>query len=216
MAALPGGTFIMGSPDSELGRNAYEGPQHEVRVGAFRIGVYEVTMGEWGQCVADGACAAKPAADGKLPALRVSWNEARAFARWLSKKTGKAYRLPSESEWEYAARAGAPTPWNWGDRFDAARVARGEAKPVGSFDPNGFGLHDMLSNAREWVEDCYNNNFTQTPRDGSAATTGDCSHRVVRGGGFKSAPSDTRVANRIRNKPGDQIGYMGFRVAADE
>ena len=215
MAALPGGVYQMGSPEGESGRNPYEGPQHEVTVKPFRIGVYEVTVGEWGQCVADGACQAKPASDANLPVLRVSWNEAKAYARWLSGKAGKKYRLPTESEWEYAARGGTGSPWHWGASFDAGKVARGEAKPVGSFDPNAFGLHDMLSNAREWAEDCYNNNFTQTPRDGSAASNGDCSVRVVRGGGFASGSADTRVANRIRNKPGDQIRYMGFRVAAE-
>lgn len=215
MASLPGGVFIMGSPEGEPGRNPYEGPQHEVAIKAFRIGVYEVTVGEWGQCVAAGTCAAKPGSDQNMPVLRVSWNEAKAYARWLSGKTGKSYRLPTETEWEYAARAGTTGAWHWGDRFDATKLARVEVRPVGSFDPNPFGLHDMLSNAREWVEDCYANNFTETPRDGSAARNGDCSVRVVRGGGASSQPNDTRVANRIRNKPGDQIRYMGFRVAAD-
>ncbi|NWG70169.1 MAG: formylglycine-generating enzyme family protein, partial [Parvularculaceae bacterium] len=215
MASLPGGSFMMGSPEDEPGRNPYEGPQHEVTIKPFRIGVYEVTVGEWGQCVADGACEAKPGSDPNLPVLRVSWNEAKAYVRWLSGKSGKTYRLPSEAEWEYAARAGTTTPWHWGDRFDATQLARGEVKPVGSYGANAFGLHDMLSNAREWAEDCYVNNFTQTPRDGSASKTGDCSVRVVLGGGAASGPLDTRVANRIRNKPGDQIRYMGLRVAAD-
>lgn len=216
MATLPEGAFVMGSPEGEAGRNAYEGPQHEVKVKRFRIGVHEVKAGEWAACVADGACPAKrDLGDPNLPALGVSWREAKGYAIWLSKKTGKSYRLPTEAEWEYAARAGTVTAYWWGDAFDPGKVARGSVKPVGSFPPNAFGLHDMQSNAREWVEDCYVNNFTQTPRDGSAATNGDCSLRVIRGGYWSSSPADARIANRSRISQTGQPTYMGVRVAAD-
>jgi formylglycine-generating enzyme required for sulfatase activity len=179
------------------------------------MSVHEVTAGEWSACAAAGACAPKPAADQNLPILRVSWREANAYAKWLSEKTGQSYRLPTESEWEYAARGGTAGAWWWGERFEPNRLARGEVKPVGSFEANPFGLHDMLSNAREWVADCYVNNFTQTPTDGSAATGGDCSMRVIRGGAWSSPPADTRVANRSRIAVDGKPLYMGFRLAAD-
>lgn len=216
MASLPGGSFAMGSPSSEAGRNAYEGPQHEVTVKPFRIGVYEVTAGEWAACVADGACPAKRDLGGAdFPALGVSWREAQGYVKWLSKKTGKKYRLPSEAEWEYAARAGTVSAYWWGEKFDASKVARGAPKPVGGYAANAFGLYDTESNAREWVEDCYVNNFSETPRDGAAAQTGDCSLRVIRGGYWASPAGDVRVANRSRISQSSQPQYMGFRVAAD-
>jgi formylglycine-generating enzyme required for sulfatase activity len=216
MASLPGGAFVMGSPEGEAGRNAYEGPQHEVTIKRFRIGVYEVTAGEWAACVSDGACSAKrELGDPEMPALGVSWREATGYVEWLSKKTGENYRLPTEAEWEYAARAGTVTAYWWGETYDRSMMARDSVKKVGSFAANAFGMHDMHSNAREWVEDCYVNNFTQTPRDGTAARNGDCAMRVVRGGYWGSPPADTRSANRSRISQSGQPQYMGLRVAAD-
>ncbi|MEX0644706.1 MAG: SUMF1/EgtB/PvdO family nonheme iron enzyme [Parvularculaceae bacterium] len=215
MAALQGGKFLMGSPATETGRNAYEGPQHEVTVKPFAMSVYEVTVEEWAVCAADGACEAKRNSDGKLPVLGVSWREARDYAKWLSKKTGRAYRLPSEAEWEYAARAGAKTAYWWGESFKRAQVPSGAAKPVGSFEANAFGLHDVLGNAREWVEDCYVNNFAATPTDGSAAKSGDCARRVIRGGAWSSPPADMRAANRSRIDQAARPLYMGVRLAAE-
>jgi len=216
MAPLPAGKFLMGSPEDEPGRNAYEGPQREVAVPAFAVSVYEVTVSEWNACAADGVCAPKSAgADGKMPALGVSFRDAEAYANWLTRKTGRKYRLPTEAEWEYAARAGTSTAYWWGDRYDASNVATREAQPIGSAKANAFGLYDFVGNAREWVADCYVNNFTKAPVDGSAVTDGDCSRRVIRGGGWASSPVDMRVANRSRIDVGGRAGYMGVRVAAE-
>lgn len=215
MMRLAGGAFTMGSPESEYGRNAYEGPQREVSIKPFAIGAYEVTQEEWGACVADRLCAAKRA-DGALrsPTLGVSWREAQAYVKWLSVKTGKAYRLPTEAEWEFAARGGAATAYSWGEKFDRTLAARNGPMPVGSFAPNAFGLYDMHGNAREWVEDCYVNTYVGAPTDGSAVVSGDCSMRSIRGGAWSSSAADMRSANRSRINASTTAHYMGFRVAA--
>lgn len=216
MIPLPGGTFTMGSPSSEPGHNAYEGPQREVAVKPFAIGVYEVTNAEWRACVDDGACQAKPGGDeDQLPALYLSFKDAAGYASWLSKKSGRKYRLPTEAEWEYAARGGASTAYWWGDEFDRSRVATSGAVAVGSSAANGFGLYDVAANAREWVSDCYVNNFVNAPLDGSAVTDGDCGKRVIRGGAWLSGPADMRVANRSRIDIDVKSRYMGVRLAAD-
>jgi len=216
MATLPGGAFTMGSPSSEAGHNAYEGPQREVTVKSFAIGVYEVTNAEWKACVDDGACKEKPSPGAeRFPALFLSWRDAADYASWLSKKSGRKYRLPTEAEWEYAARAGAATPYWWGEKFERAKVAKDGAAAVGSLDANAFGLYDVAGNAREWVADCYVNNFTRAPTDGAAVTDGDCGRRVIRGGSWESAPADTRVANRSRIDIGVRARYMGVRLALD-
>lgn len=216
MATLPAGSFVMGSPDSEPGRNAYEGPQRMVNVPTFAIGVYEVTNAEWAACVADGVCKARRAdADGKEPVLSVSWRDADGYANWLTRKTGRKYRLPTEAEWEYAARAGSAGAYWWGDRYDASHVSTRQARAVGSADANAFGLHDVIGNAREWVADCYVNNFTKAPTDGTAVTDGDCGLRVIRGGAWTSSPTDMRIANRSRIAANSSAQYMGFRLAAE-
>lgn len=216
MMSLPAGDFLMGSPADETGRNAYEGPQHEVAIKRFAIGVYEVTSAEWNACVADGGCRRVRADDtGKLPALGVSWLDAKGYAEWLTRKTGRKYRLPSEAEWEYAARAGATTAYWWGEKFDAAKVPARQASAVGSYAPNGFGLYDVLGNAREWVADCYVNNYREAPTDGSAVRDGDCGKRVIRGGSWANSAVDIRTANRSRIDAGTGASYMGVRVAAE-
>lgn len=216
MATLPGGTFQMGSPSSEAGRNAYEGPQRDVTIKPFAIGVYEITSAEWAACAAEGTCSKKHADEtGKLPALGISWRDATAYASWLSRKTGRKYRLPSEAEWEYAARAGSTTAYWWGDKFDRSRVSTREASAVGSFEANAFGLYDVLGNAREWVADCYVNNFVKAPTDGTSVTDGDCGKRVIRGGAWSNEPVDMRTANRSRIDSGVTAQYMGVRLAAE-
>ena len=216
MTRLPGGTFLRGSPESEAGRNAYEGPQREVRVPAFAIGSFEVTREQWNACAAEGGCPDKGYSEnGRLPALGVSFREAEQFAAWLSRKTGKRYRLPTESEWEYAARGGTQSAYWWGERYESGKVATGAPAPVGSHAANGFGLHDVTGNAREWVADCYVNNYVNAPDDGRAVTEGDCGKRVVRGGAWTNPPADLRVANRSRIDAGVRAQYMGMRVAAD-
>lgn len=215
MAKLPKGSFVMGSPGDEPGRNAYEGPQREVSIRPFAIGVYEVSVAEWNACAADGACPRK-AGEEKFPALGVSFQEASAYADWLTKRTKRKYRVPTEAEWEYAARAGTVTAYWWGDHFERSRLATGSAQAVGSAEANAFGLHDILGNAREWVADCYVNNYAKAPADGSAVADGDCSKRVIRGGAWSSSPTDMRVANRSRVDVGVHAGYMGVRLAADD
>jgi formylglycine-generating enzyme required for sulfatase activity len=216
MAKLPKGTFVMGSPAAEPGRNAYEGPQRQVSVPEFAIGVYEVTVAEWNACAADGACPARSAgADPATPALGLSWREAAQYAAWLTKTTGRTYRLPTEAEWEYAARAGTVDAYWWGATFEPSRIATGAAQRVGSGDANAFGLHDVLGNAREWVADCYVNTYAKAPADGSAVSEGDCARRVIRGGAWSSSAADMRIANRSRVAVDMHAGYMGVRVAAD-
>lgn len=216
MVTLPGGVFTMGSPSSEAGHNAYEGPQRDVTLKPFAIGVYELTNSEWQACVANGACKERPSSGGDaFPALYLSWRDAGAYAAWLSKETGRKYRLPSEAEWEYAARAGTTTPYWWGEKFERAKVGNKEATAVGSFAANAFGIHDVAGNAREWVADCYVNNFSSAPTDGSAVRDGDCGRRVIRGGSWESPPADTRVANRSRIGVDVAARYMGVRLAAD-
>lgn len=216
MTRLTGGTYLRGSPESEPNRNAYEGPQREVTVPAFAIGTYEVTRDEWNACAGDGACQSKGYSEGgTLPALGVSFREGEQFAAWLSKKTGKKYRLPTEAEWEYAARGGTQFAYWWGERYETGRAATGAPAPVGSHAANGFGLHDVTGNAREWTADCYVNNYVNAPDDGGAVTAGDCGKRVVRGGAWTNPPSDLRVANRSRIDAGVRAQYMGLRVAAD-
>lgn len=216
MMPIPGGDFMMGSPGDEPGRYAYEGPQHEVTIKPFAIGVYEVTSAEWKACVDDGACPRARTDDtGKLPVLGVLWKDCEAYVAWLTKKTGRKYRLPSEAEWEYAARGGSTTAYWWGDKFDRSKVPSKAPKPVGTFAANGFGLYDVLGNAREWVADCYVNNYRSAPTDGSAVRSGDCSKRVIRGGSWVNAPVDIRIANRSRIDAGTGASYMGVRVAAE-
>lgn len=216
MARIPGGTYLRGSPEGEAGRNAYEGPQREVTVPAFAMGVYEVSRDEWNACAADGGCPDKGySVDGSMPALGVSFREGERFVAWLSKKAGRSYRIPTEAEWEYAARGGSQSAYWWGERYESGRVATGAPAAVGAHAANGFGLHDVTGNAREWVADCYVNNYVNAPDDGRAVTEGDCGKRVVRGGAWTNPPVDLRVANRSRIDAGVRAQYMGLRVAAD-
>ena len=210
MVVIPGGTFTQGSPASEEGRYSDEGPQRRVSVRPFALGVTEVTFAQWDACVSSGGCSHRPVdagwGRGSRPVINVSWNDAKAYIAWLNRKVeGRPYRLPSESEWEYAARAGTQTRYSWGDgvgrnrancdgcgsRWDGESTA-----PVGSFSPNRFGLHDMHGNVREWVEDCWNGSYSGAPRNGSAWRSGDCSRAVLRGGSWSNRPDFLRTADR--------------------
>src|SRR5689334_11194399 len=213
MMVVPAGSFMMGSPKGEPGRSADEGPQHTVTIARpFAVGRFSVTFEEWDACAADGGCNQmevlaglgkvirpyKPSDEGwgrgRRPVINVSWDDAKAYVAWLSRKTGKPYRLLSGSEYEYATRAGTQTAYPWGDaigtnnanchacgsQWDAKQTA-----PVGSFAANGFGLYDMVGNVREWTEDCYHDTYSGAPTDGSAwIEGGNCYDRVVRGGSF--------------------------------
>ena len=223
-----------------------ERPVHEVRIAApFAVSVYEVTFEEWDACVAGGGCGHRPKdghfpenserwARGNRPVVNVSWNDAQEYVAWLSREAGKPYRLLSEAEWEYAARAGSTTKFSWGDEIAPDRAnycddcqSRGRwdhksPKPVGAFAPNAFGLHDMHGNVFEWVEDCWNESYDGAPTDGSPWTSGDCEFRVKRGGSWTNSWEDghsLRSAYRSRSFNCDRHFTIGFRVArtfADE
>ena len=230
MVVVPAGRFEMGSPASESGRNGDEGPQHEVTIGAnFAVGVYEVTFDEWGACVSNGGCGGYRPADqgwgkGGRPVINVSWDDAQAYASWLSRETGEEYRLLSEAEWEYVARAGTVTRYWWGDGIGANRAncndgcgdGYANTAPVGSFDANAFGLHDVHGNVWEWVEDCWHENYARAPSNGDAwlgGRGGDCSRRVLRGGSWNYNPRILRSALRGWNDAGGRYYGNGFRVA---
>ena len=231
MVVLPSGSFTMGSPSKERGRDSDEGPQRTVRIGyQLAVGRYEVTFADWDGCVADGGCGGyEPGyrgwGGGNRPVINVSWNNAQAYVTWLNQKTGLTgrsdrYRLLSEAEWEYAARAGSQARWSFGD--DESRLGNfawfssnsgSRTQPVGGKTANGFGLYDMHGNVWEWVEDCYEAGYSEQPSDGSAFTKSSCSDRVFRGGSWYVTPRYLRSADRIRNTPGYRGDILGFRLA---
>jgi formylglycine-generating enzyme required for sulfatase activity len=220
------GYFLMGSPLTESNRWLDESPRRLVNVGrSFAIGRFAVTFDEWDACVADRGCNSYQPVDqdwgrGRRPVINVSWDDARAYVDWLSEKTGKPYRLLSEAEWEYAARAGGNTAYSWGDEIGKNNANCDgcgsqwdkQTAPVGSFPANAFGLYDMHGNVWEWVEDCYHQSYVGAPTDASAWTTGDCSLRVVRGGSWDSYPEDLRSAVRFGLTADFRINFLGFRV----
>jgi formylglycine-generating enzyme required for sulfatase activity len=231
MVVIPAGRFAMGSPATEQGHNDDEGPVREVSVPAFAAGRYEITAEQYDACVAAGACPSvrdDGFGRGSRPVTFVSWNEAQAYVRWLSAKTGKTYRLLSEAEWEFAARAGTTTPFSFGATVSPAQANynatnayaggptgewRRMSLPVGSFPANAFGLFDMHGNVREWVEDSYVDVYFRQPADGSAYTMGSGSDRVFRGGSWEKGPHPMRSAYRDSTSPTDRGKDIGFRIA---
>ena len=243
MVVVPAGSFLMGSPESEEGRWEDEGPRHRVTIGTpFAVGVYEVTFAEWDACVAAGGCGGYRPEDegwgrGSRPVINVSWEDAREYVRWLSRETGGEYRMLTEAEWEYVVRAGTTTARYWGERetgqcrfgngADAAALAEYpdwrttvtcndgyiRTAPIGLFEPNRFGLYDVLGNVYEWTQDCWNESYSGAPADGSAWSSGNCSLRVLRGGSWNGGPRILRSAIRNRNSAGDRFDRNGFRVA---
>jgi formylglycine-generating enzyme required for sulfatase activity len=158
---------------------------------------------------------------GRQPVIGVTWEDARTYVSWLAKKTGKPYRLLSEAEWEYAARGGTTTRYPWGDDAGSNRANyRGSGSkwsdqgsaPVGSFEPNRFGLHDMIGNVGEWVQDCMHDTYDGAPLDGSAWESSDCTRRVVRGGSYNRPDWVVRAACRVGGGPGSLGSALGFRV----
>jgi formylglycine-generating enzyme required for sulfatase activity len=225
MVVLPAGAFTMGSFATEKGRCRKEEPQHEVTIARpFAVSKFELTFAQWEACVSFGGC--PQASDsgygrGARPIINVTWDDARQYVTWFSKMAGKPYRLLTEAEWEYAARAGSTTAYFWGDDIGVGNANcngcggewdNRETSPVGSFKPNAFGLYDMHGNVWEWVDDCYHDNYSGAPTDGSSWTAGDCSRHVVRGGSRRSDPRDIRSAHRVWDTAGDRSGAMGFRV----
>ena len=234
MVVVPAGSYRMGSPADETDRDPDEGPVHSVTIGdPFAVGRYEVTFAEWDACHADGGCSRRPDDQGwgrgDRPVVDVSWRDAEEYVRWLSARTGRWYRLLSESEWEYVARAGSETRYWWGDEVGHGRAncdgcgsswdAR-QTAPVGSFSPNAFGLHDVHGNVWEWVQDCWNDSYDGAPDDGSAwESSGYCGWRGVRGGSWQSGtvPRYVRAANRgwnlVHRPTFRNVAAVGFRVA---
>ncbi len=228
MVVVPAGDFIMGSPTNEEGRTNSESPQHKVTIARpFAVSKFEVTFDEWDACATYGDCDRQILDNGfgrgRKPVINVSWYEAQRYVAWLSKMTGKPYRLLSEAEWEYAARGGTKTSYSWGDEIGKGKAnclgcgSEWDGKqtaPVGSFAANAFGLHDMHGNGSEWVEDCYHANYDGAPPNGHAWTAGgDCSSRILRGGGWDNSPVNLRSASRGSGTTFIQSNSLGFRVA---
>jgi formylglycine-generating enzyme required for sulfatase activity len=226
MLVLSEATFTMGQPRTLPTDD--EGPAHQVHVRPFLIGATEVTFDDYDRFAH--ATGARLPRDfgwgrGRRPVVDVSWLDAQAYARWLSEQTGKGYRLPSEAEWEYAARAGQPSAFWWGYRKGEGRAACFDCggafdnrltRPVGSFAPNPFGLYDTAGNAMEWVEDCYHATYVGAPTDGRPWESPDCPNRVARGGAFNKPAEAMRGTARHRFAPDTRINMLGFRVARDE
>jgi len=226
MVVMPAGSFLMGA--SGKGAKPTEQPPHAVAIGKpFAIGRFEVTVGEWAECARAKVCPARNAglAD-RMPAARVNWNEAQRYAGWLSRRTGRDYRLPSEAAWEYAARSGIASGTFWGDKPDLqCRYANGNDDAdcddgqarlafVGKFKPNFYDLYDMLGNVSEWTLDCWHDSYVGAPTDGSAQVLGACGTRVARGGSWNSAPDAVRATSREPYRDSYQSDQLGFRVAA--
>ena len=270
MVAIPPGRFLMGvGPAEEIRENLSDDfrsrsePQHEVTVRRFAAGRFEVTRGQY-RAFAEATGRSGDGCFGWIgtqfemhaerswrntgygqedshPATCVSWEDARAYASWLSQRTGQTYRLLTEAEWEYVARAGTTTPRFWGedatmscdyangaDISTRARVPGAGTwaiancndryaytAPVGTYRPNAFGLHDMLGNAEEWTQDCWNPDYRGVPGDGTAAAIGDCGLRVARGGSWHDAPVGVRSAYRVGSPVTIRVYTRGFRIARD-
>nr|VFK58355.1 MAG: Formylglycine-generating enzyme, required for sulfatase activity, contains SUMF1/FGE domain [Candidatus Kentron sp. TUN] len=227
MQLIPAGEYPMGSPAGE--GEDHEHPQHRVRIAApFALGRYPVTFAEYDRfCEATGRKKPKDNSWGRerRPVIHVSWQDAQDYCAWLSRETGHGYRLPSEAEWEYAARAGAQTRYWWGNEIGTNRANCSdcgsqwdgkETSPVGSFPPNPFGLHDTAGNVWEWTADCWHGDYQSAPRYGAiwgGADGGDCALRVVRGGAWSFKPRYIRSAIRGRFNTGKANNSIGFRLA---
>jgi formylglycine-generating enzyme required for sulfatase activity len=234
MVVIPAGSFVMGSPASERNRLSSE-TQLRVSIAApFAVDKYAVTFDEWDTCVADGGCNGYTPADqgwgrGRRPVINVNWHDAKAYAAWVSRKTGKAYRLLSEAEREYVTRASTTTSYYWGSSIrtsqanynGAVRADEGGSRDgnrrqtmvVDSFEPNAWGLYQVHGNVWEWTEDCWHDSNDGNPADGSARTTGECGRRVVRGGSWDSHPQSLRSASRGGITAVIQSFDVGFRLA---
>ncbi len=223
MVVIPAGSFRMGCLSNDSGCVNRGKPVHEVRIPvAFALSVHEVTFDDYDRFTYPNKVDDEGRGRGSRPAIKVSWDDAKEYVAWLSGETGADYRLPSEAEWEYAARAESTTKYSWGNEIGSNRANCHSdhcgdqwkfTSPVGSFRPNGFGLYDMHGNVWEWVEDCWNVSYSGAPSDGSPWLRGDCAKRVLRGGSWINEPWYLRAASRLRNTTGSRSDYDGFRVA---
>jgi formylglycine-generating enzyme required for sulfatase activity/class 3 adenylate cyclase len=217
MISLPGGTFAMGSNDDPS-----EKPIHHVTIKPFAMSKFPITVREWNACVSAGACSYSATGNDDAPVTNMSWNDAQQFVAWLSRTTQKPFRLPSEAEWEYAARAGKTTKFWWGDQFQVGMAnCRGCSEPydsaqplrVGSFKANPFGLHDMGGGVNQWVADCWHKNYQGAPLNNSPWIDSGCSSRVIRSGSWRNDSSYVRPANRDHYDTNVRYPTHGFRVA---
>jgi formylglycine-generating enzyme required for sulfatase activity len=238
MIVVPAGRFLMGAKDAEAASTPDEAPQHEVSFAKpFAIGRFTVTMGEWDACVAAGGCSYRPADQGwrrgRQPAINILWDDAKEYVAWLSRTTGRPYRLPSEAEREYVARAGTTTAYWFGDSFvpsqancapgdrelipastgEVQPIAAARPLPVRSFAANPWGLYQVHGNVYDWVEDCWNDSYNGAPSDGSAWTGGNCNGHVLRGGAFSRNAQSARSAARLWFASPNRMIYMSVRVA---
>jgi formylglycine-generating enzyme required for sulfatase activity len=233
LVVAPAGTFTMGSPPSEPGRGIDEEQVRVTIARPFAVGKFAVTFDQWDACVADGGCNGYRPTDmgwgrGNRPVINVGWDDAKAYAAWLSRKTGKTYRLLSEAEREYVTRAGTTTPFWWGSSISPnqanyngnstyANGPKGEYRqrtvPVDSFDPNPWGLLNVHGNVGEWMEDCLNDGNQGNPENGNARTTGNCDWRVVRGGSWFDDPRSLRAADVTLVATVFRLHNLGFRLA---
>jgi len=221
MVQIPGGTFQMGSNDGE----SDEKPVHTVSVKSFALGKYEVTFEEYDKfCEVTGR--EKPSDSdwgrGKRPVINVTWNDAKAYVKWLSEQTGKDYRLPSEAQWEYACRAGTTTKYWWGNEIGknnancdgcGSQWDNKQTAPVGSFEKNQFGLYDMNGNVREWNKDSWYNTYRKAPTDGSAQINEQTNGKLVRGGSWYNKPHWLRCTHRLRGDKTSKKDSWGFRIS---
>jgi formylglycine-generating enzyme required for sulfatase activity len=217
LVALDGGDFMMGSDDDPS-----EKPLHRVHIKPFSIGKYPVTVAEWRQCVAAGACDELAGGDDRGPVSNVSWLDAQAYVQWLAQATHRNFRLPSEAEWEFAARGGTRTAFWWGadpaGGMANCRGCGGSAQPreptkIGLFPANPYGLYDMTGTVAEWVIDCWHNDYRGAPSDGSAWREGECPSHVLRGGSWQNDPSYLRSSSRDHYDTAVRYPTHGFRVA---
>jgi formylglycine-generating enzyme required for sulfatase activity/tetratricopeptide (TPR) repeat protein len=236
MVVVPAGEFMMGSPASELERSGDETQVRATIAQPFAVGKFAVTFDEWDACLADGGCNGYRPGDqgwgrGKRPVINVNWDDVKAYATWLSRKTGKIYRLLSEAEREYVTRAGTTTPFWWGSSITPKQAnydgsaepykgggSKGEYRkatvPVDSFEANPWGLYQVHGNVWEWTEDCWNDSNTGNPGNGIARATGDyCNRRVLHGGSWFSLPLSLRAAFRSGHSTVDRFSFDGFRLA---
>lgn len=221
LVSLPRGSFMMGNNSSDPS----EKPAHQVSISKpFAIGKYEITVAQWDACVEAGAC--QKTSDGtrakSSPARDLSWDDAQQYVKWLSKTTGKAYRLPTEAEWEYAARGGTSTRYWWGEQMrtgmanckDCGEPWQKDAPAaVGSFAANPFGLHDVNGSVWEWVADCWHNSYKGAPTDGKAWDEPNCRTRVIRGGSWRDGASYMPSSTRFKYDASVRYSQNGFRVA---
>jgi formylglycine-generating enzyme required for sulfatase activity len=226
MVSIPRGEFRMG--DIQGSGDADERPVHSVRIPRpFAMGRYEVTFDEY-DVFARATGREQPADEGwgrgRRPVINISWEDARAYAQWLSEQTGKRYRLLTEAEWEYAARAGKETTYWWGNEVGKNRANcagcgsqwdGNQTAPVGSFASNPWGVYDTVGNVYEWVQDCYHDSYEGAPADGSAWEKSGCTLRVIRGGSWGGEPRYVRSADRLWFVPGLRLNFLGFRLAQD-